>query len=141
MDMKHLITKVHDKAGDEELMNILLWWYDMSDMRTQQMVADKMQQVAFRISPAEAEAYVKAMRPAGQHWTPKQVKEYLATKGVTERVTDYYLVMNMVFNDYQKTAQLFNLQNDVEFYFSLARDFIEDVDAKPLKVERYFEYN
>lgn len=41
MDMKHLITKVHDKAGDEELMNILLWWYDMSDMRTQQMVADK----------------------------------------------------------------------------------------------------
>ena len=36
MDMKHLITKVHDKAGDEELMQILLWWYDMSDMRTQQ---------------------------------------------------------------------------------------------------------
>lgn len=141
MDMKHLITKVHDKAGDEELMNILLWWYDMSDMRTQQMVADKMQQVAFRISPAEAEAYVKAMRPAGQHWTHKQVKEYLATKGITERITDYYLVMNMVFNDYQKTAQLFNLQNDVEFYFSLARDFIEDVDAKPFKVERYFEYN
>lgn len=77
------------------------------------------------------------MRPAGQHWTHKQVKEYLATKGIT----DYYLVMNMVFNDYQKTAQLFNLQNDVEFYFSLARDFIEDVDAKPFKVERYFEYN
>ena len=141
MDMKHLITKVHDKAGDEELMNILLWWYDMSDMRTQQTVADKMQQIAFRISPAEAEAYVKAMRPAGQHWTYKQVKEYLATKGITERVTDYYLVMNMVFNDYQKTAQLFNLQNDAEFYFSLARDFIEDVDAKPFKVERYFEYN
>lgn len=141
MDMKHLITKVHDKAGDEELMNILLWWYDMSDMRIQQAVADKMQQIAFRISPAEAEVYVKAMRPAGQNWTYKQVKEYLATKGITERVTDYYLVMNMVFNDYQKTAQLFNIQNDVEFYFSLARDFIEDVDAKPFKVERYFEYN
>lgn len=141
MDMKHLITKVHDKAGDEELMNILLWWYDMSDMRTQQAVADKMQQVAFRISPAEAEAYVKAMRPTGQHWTHKQVQEYLATKGITECITYYYLVMNMVYNDYQKTAQLFNLQSDVEFYFSLARDFIEDVDAKPFKVERYFEYN
>ena len=25
-----------------------------------------------------------------------------------------------------------------EFFFSLARDFIEDADAKPLKVEKYF---
>lgn len=141
MNMEHLITKVHDKAGDGELMNILLWWYDMSDARTQQMVAEKMQQVAFKISPEEAEMHVKAMRPAGQHWTHKQVREYLATKGITERCTDYYLVMNMVYNDYQKTAQMYGLQNDDEFYFSLARDFIEDMDAKPYKVERYFEYN
>lgn len=141
MDIQHLITKVHDKAGDEELMEILVWWFNMSDMRTQQIVADKMQQVAFKISPAEAEAYVKAMRPAGQNWTHKQVKEYLASKGITDRCTDYYLVMNMVYNDYQRTAQLYGLQSDVEFYFSLARDFIEDPDAKPFKVERYFEYN
>lgn len=139
MDMKHLITKVHDKAGDDELMNVMLWWYDMSDMRTQQAVADKMQQVAYKITLPEAENCVKAMRPAGQHWSCKQVKEYLATKGITDRLTDYYLVMNMVYNDYQRTAQTFGLQSDVEFYFSLARDFIEDVDAKPFKIERYFE--
>lgn len=139
MDMKHLITKVHDKAGDDELMNVMLWWYDMSDMRTQQAVADKMQQVAYKITLPEAENCVKAMRPAGQNWSYKQVKEYLATKGITDRLTDYYLVMNMVYNDYQRTAQTFGLQSDVEFYFSLARDFIEDVDAKPFKIERYFE--
>lgn len=139
MDMKHLITKVHDKAGDDELMNVMLWWYDMSDMRTQQAVADKMQQVAYKITLPEAETCVKAMRPAGQHWSYNQVKEYLATKGITDRLTDYYLVMNMVYNDYQRTAQTFGLQSDVEFYFSLARDFIEDVDAKPFKIERYFE--
>lgn len=141
MDMKHLITKAHDKAGDEELMNVLLWWYDMCDMRTQQAVEDKMKHLAYKISASEAEAYVKDMRPAGQHWTCKQVKDYLATKGITTNVTEYYLVMNMVYNDYQRTAQTYGLQNDVEFYFSLARDFIEDVDAKPFKVERYFEYN
>lgn len=141
MDMKHLITKVHDKAGDDELMNVLLWWYDNCDPRTQQAVADKMQHIAYRITPMEAEAYVKAMRPAGQHWTHKQVKEYLESKGITERITDYYLVMNMVFNDFQKTAQAYGLQHDTEFYFSLARDFIEDPDARPYKIERYFEYN
>ena len=141
MDMKHLITKVHDKAGDEELMNVLLWWYDACDPRMQQMVADKMQQLAFKIAPAEAEMYVKAMRPAGQYWTLKQVKEYLASKGITTKVTEYYLVMNMAYNDFQRTAQAYGLQNDVEFYFNIARDFIEDPDAKPYKVERYFEYN
>lgn len=31
-----------------------------------------------------------------------------------------------------------DLQDDPEFFFSLARDFIEDADAKPLKVEKYF---
>lgn len=141
MDMKGLITKVHDKAGDEELMSVLLWWFDMCDSRTQQTVADKMQHIAYKITPTEAETYVKAMRPTGQHWTYKQVQEYLATKSITTQITEYYLVMNMVYNDYQKTAQLFNLQSNVEFYFSLARDFIEDVDAKPFKVERYFEYS
>lgn len=141
MDMKHLITKVHDKAGDEELMEILLWWYGMSDERTRQAVSDKMQHVAFQITPAEAEAHVKAMRPSGQHWTCKQIKEYLATKGITSHINDYYLVMNMAFNDYHRTAQAYGLQNDADFYFSIARDFIEDPDAKPYKIERYFEYN
>lgn len=141
MNVEQLITKVHDKAGDEELMSILLWWYDMSDLRLQQAVTDRMQQAAFKISPAEAETYVKAMRPAGQHWSCKQVKEYLATKGVTTQITEYYLVMNMAFNDFQRTAQTFGLQSDVDFYYSLARDFIEDPDAKPHKVARYFEYN
>ena len=141
MNVEQLITKVHDKAGDEELMNVLLWWYDMSDLRLQQAVTDRMQQAAFKISPAEAETYVKAMRPAGQHWSCKQVKEYLATKGVTTQITEYYLVMNMAFNDFQRTAQTFGLQSDVDFYYSLARDFIEDPDAKPHKVARYFEYN
>ena len=141
MDMKHLITKVHDRAGDDELMNALLWWYDACDPRLQQMVADRMQQLAFKITPTEAEAHAKAMRPAGQYWTLKQIKEYLATKGITAKVTEYYLVMNMAYNDFHRTAQLYGLQNDVDFYFNLARDFIEDPDAKPYKVERYFEYN
>ena len=81
MDMKGLITKVHDKAGDEELMNVLLWWFGLCDSRTQQTVSDKMQHIAYKITPAEAETHVKGMRPAGQHWTYKQVKEYLATNG------------------------------------------------------------
>ena len=41
-------------------------------------------------------------------------------------------------NDYYDTAKVFGLQNDAEFYLNLAKDFIEDPAAKPLKVEKYF---
>ena len=36
------------------------------------------------------------------------------------------------------TAVMVGMQNDDEFYFSLACDFINDPDAKPFKVEKYF---
>lgn len=50
---------------------------------------------------------------------------------------DFYGI-SMVYNDYYDTAKTFGLQNDPEFYFSLAKDFIDDPNAKPLKVEKYF---
>ena len=40
--------------------------------------------------------------------------------------------------DFSATAKHFGLQNDVEFFYHLAKDFIEDPDAKPMKVEKYF---
>ena len=46
--------------------------------------------------------------------------------------------MNMAYNDYRKTAEKFNLEDDVNFYFCIAHDFIEDPDAKEFKVELYF---
>ena len=41
-------------------------------------------------------------------------------------------------NDCYDTTKVFGLQDDAEFYFNPAKDFIEDPDAKPLKVEKYF---
>ena len=47
------------------------------------------------------------------------------------------MVMNMMYNDYNRTAKQYN--SDVpEFYFDLSFDFINDVDAKRHKVEKYF---
>lgn len=50
----------------------------------------------------------------------------------------YYLCMNMAYNDYYKTAESVGKGEDPEFYFSIARDFINDADAKDFKVEKYF---
>lgn len=98
----------------------------------------KMEHLAYRIPKDEAERIVRNMRPKGQYWSLQQIREYLKTKGITENCVNWYLVMNMVYNDFYDTARTFGLQSDVEFFFSLAKDFIEDPDAKPMKVEKYF---
>ena len=97
-----------------------------------------LEKLAYRISKEKAETIVKSMQPKGQYWNFQQVKEFVKEHDVNSDWIDWYLVMNMVYNDYCDTAKMYNLQNDPEFFFSLARDFIEDPDAKPLKVEKYF---
>lgn len=81
---------------------------------------------------------VRNMRPQGQVWTYDQVEELVKTKGITDCFVDWYLVMNMCYNDYYNTAKIYGLQNDANFYFNLAKDFIEDPDASPNKVSMYF---
>ena len=81
---------------------------------------------------------VRAMRPKGQYWSYTQVYDLVKSKGVTGDWVNWYLVMNMVYNDFCATAKHFGLHNDVEFFYHLAKDFIEDPDAKPMKVEKYF---
>ena len=39
---------------------------------------------------------------------------------------------------YWTTAKLYGLHADVDVFYNLAKDFIEDPDAKPMKVEKYF---
>lgn len=138
MDFKELVTAAHDHGGDESLLDAMCWWYEHSDTRLQHDVWEHMECLAYRINLQEAEQIVRNMQPRGQYWTAKQIKEYLASKGDDTDYINYYLVMNMAYNDYYSTAKLFGLQNDAEFFYSIAKDFIEDPDAKPFKVEKYF---
>lgn len=138
MNFPELVTMAHDKGGHDDLMKALEWWYENSDTSLQKHICTKLEKLAYKITPEEAERIVKSMKPRGQYWSLKQVREYLHSKGVEDDCVNYYLAMNMAYNDYYGTAQLFGLQNDVEFYYSIAREFINDADAKPFKVEKYF---
>ena len=136
-----LMTKLLDKGVEDEV------WTISEDMlnklaRKDPMMFDeyieKLEHLAYRIPKDEAERIVRAMRPKGQYWSYTQVYDLVKSKGVTGDCVNWYLVMNMVYNDYCATAKHFGLQNDVEFFYHLAKDFIEDPDAKPMKVEKYF---
>lgn len=94
--------------------------------------------IAYAITPEEARDKVRSMRPYGQKWDYDNVKAFLAAKGINNDVCKYYLCMNMAYNDYYKTAESVGKGEDPEFYFSIARDFINDADASPFKIEKYF---
>lgn len=98
---------------------------------------EEAEDIMFEIEPEKAKEIVIAMKPFGQRWTMEEIKEHLKTRGISEKINCYYMVMNMMYNDYNRTAKQYN--SDVpEFYFDLSFDFINDVDAKRHKVEKYF---
>lgn len=136
-----LMTKLLDKGVDDEVWTIsedMLNKLSRKDPMMFDEYIDKLERLAYRIPKDEAERIVRAMRPKGQYWSYTQVMDLVKSKGVTGEWVNWYLVMNMVYNDFCATAKHFGLQNDVEFFYYLAKDFIEDPDAKPMKVEKYF---
>jgi len=98
----------------------------------------KVEKVAYDIDLDEAEKIVSQMKPYGEKWNFDTIKKYVMGKGIDTKLVIWYLVMNMTYNDYRDTAAMVDMADDEEFYFSLSKDFIEDVDGKPFKVERYF---
>ena len=136
-----LMTKLIDKGVGDEVWTIsedMLNKLSRKDPMMYDEYIDKLERLAYRIPKDEAESIVRAMRPKGQYWSYTQVMDLVKSKGVTGEWVNWYLVMNMVYNDFCATAKHFGLQNDVEFFYHLAKDFIEDPDAKPMKVEKYF---
>ena len=93
----------------------------------------------YEIPLEEARRIVGSMKPFGESWGFDEIASYIRSKGIEDKPVQYYLVMNMMRNDYYNTAKSVDQQDNAEFYYSLANDFIEDVDSKPHKVEKYFK--
>lgn len=136
-----LIKKAIEKGHEEEAWAILdstMEKLKRRDSALYEDIMDELECLAYKIPTEEAMQIVKAMRPKGQNWSMQQVKDLCREHGIDKDIVNWYLVLNMVYNDYCNTARAFGLQSDVEFYWCLAKDFIEDPDAKPFKVEKYF---
>lgn len=99
---------------------------------------EKLEEIAYKITEPEAKEIVRTMRPAGEHWNAEQISEYIKTKGIYDDGVEWYLVMNMAYNDFHRTAKKIGHEEDAEFYFDIAYDFINDPDGDNRKVEKYF---
>ena len=87
-----------------------------------------------------AEDIVHEMKPYGEYWnfeTTTNVKNQYGIQDISD--VDFYIVMNKSYNDNKNTADTFIQENHrLDFYVSLTKDFILDVDAKEGKVFKYF---
>nr|DAU88599.1 MAG TPA: ATP synthase subunit alpha [Caudoviricetes sp.] len=133
-----LRSKNVPKAETDSLMEWGFSALEKADPKTYEEIMHKMEGLAYSISQQEAESIVKAMKPSGEKWPIRDIHDVMRAHGVSGDPTEWYLVMNMAWNDYKSTGDKFGAGNDTDFYFCIAKDFITDADAKPYKVAKYF---
>ena len=140
-----LISKINKRSKDEKTMEDVTMILD--DMFEKLKEVDKhlyedtllrLEDIAYHIDYDDAKLIVSKMEPYGEKWDFDTIKGFIGNKGIDNHCIEYYLTMNMAYNDYHSLAVMVNKEEDAEFYFELAKDFINDVDARPHKVAKYF---
>lgn len=113
----------HLKECDEELYNKLeCELYEIAYGKT--------------ISEEMAKKWVTSMKPYGEHWNKETIDELIREKNIDVKPIDFYIVMNMMYNDYYKTLG----DEDVIVYAKLTKNWLNDDDAKEDKLYDYWKY-
>lgn len=143
MNIKDVSDVIYSNVNDRERMEAMNeLYYEMADYvrdtnpSLYRDYCDRAEDILYQMDESEAEMIVRNMRPYGEYWNRSTIDEYVSSQGENPCI-DYYLAMNMAYNDYKNTAQMMGVDT-VEFYFNIARDFLNDPDAKRHKIEKYF---
>lgn len=131
-----------EKASMEDLLDIedKAWnTLKYTNDKAYRELLEELEDLYYKIDKTEAQEIVRGMRPYGEYWSYDTVKNYLAQKGQSNLIEEFYIAMNMARNDYMETAKAYGAEDDPEFYFRIAKDFIMDEDAKPHKLAKYFK--
>lgn len=75
----------------------------------------------------------------GPHWSMEKTEEARNQRGIQCDPLEYYLAMNMMYSDYVKAAEKAGCSS-MDFYAYMAKAFLDDKDAQPEKLARYYQY-
>lgn len=128
IEKKMQANEIYYKAAD--------WIRDTYPDRYAQLV-QMAEDVYYDYDVEWAKQIVRGMKPYGEYWSYEVVVDFLAGKGITYRCKDYYMAMNMAYNDYRAVADMGGM-DITEFCFNIADRFINDEDAPAHKVAKYF---
>ena len=86
------------------------------------------------ILPEKAEEIVNNMLPYGEHYDMEMVKQIMRDNNFKYEISDFYLVLNSIYNDY---FNVFGEESD-ETYIKMSKSWLDDKDAIEDKVYIYF---
>lgn len=93
------------------------------------------------LTKAQAAAWVGSMKNAdgthGGHWSMEQTEAVRKQRGIECDPVMFYAAMNMMYSDYCKAAEKTGAVS-VDFYAYMAKAFLDDEDAAPDKLARYY---
>ncbi|MBD5162251.1 MAG: hypothetical protein HDT14_09630, partial [Oscillibacter sp.] len=75
----------------------------------------------------------------GGHWKMEQTEQVREKHSIDCDPVMFYAAMNMMYSDYCKAIEKANA-GSVELYACMAKAFLDDKDAMPHKLERYYHY-
>lgn len=141
MEIKKYVKKIVDDGNVEEMYDLTdilsevieeLCIYD-KDLYDQYVLDLYKMAYGLTLTKEMTEDIVHEMKPYGERWGYKQIRDIQNEYGLNVRTEDLYVVMNAAYNDYK---DLFS--EDIQTYVKYAMDFINDEDAKKGKVFIYF---
>ena len=88
-----------------------------------------------KVSREMAVEWVNSMKPVGEYWTIEQTTNAMQTLGYNIDMVDFYVVANMMMNDYNDL-----LEEDEELALRMAYDWLNDEDAKDNKLYCYWKH-
>lgn len=74
----------------------------------------------------------------GQCWTMEQAAQIMTRCGYHHNPVEWYVVLNMMKRDYAKAAAKMGVDKE-DFYAAMADAFLQDADALPGKLMRYYQ--
>jgi len=97
-----------------------------------------------RFTKETAEEWVRSMEnedgTKGAHWTIEQVKQVMAQRGVNLDPVQFWVSLNAIYSDFGKVLKKHGIGDKIDLYVDLAKAFMEDKDAQPDKLARYYQY-
>lgn len=96
-----------------------------------------------QLTEAMAKTWTGSMENAdgtnGAHWPMEKTEEIRRQRGVAAAPLEWWVAMNMMYSDYCMAAEKLGT-NSAEFYACMAKAFLDDKDAQPDKLSKYYQF-
>lgn len=143
MKIKQMLTKIIENGNIEDM-------YKLNDMfdelicelkeqkpRLYKEYKEELYEIAYGKVLTEEMAcdWVKKMKPKGEHWAMEETTNAMDSLGYNCNKLDYYVVCNMMYNDYYDIVK-----NDEELALKMAYMWLNDEDSVKDKLYEYYKH-